>query len=456
MDSVGAALAAINSVADKPLVVRGAADIGGHVTVQGGKNTANKLIAATIAVPGRYTFTHFPLILDPLELLKIAEFMGAIVTVDADSGVVTIDTRSLVNKSIPYAMTRTTTSAFGFAGGLLGRFGKVHMGKPGGDTIGARPIDLHVSCFEQLGATVHEGAEELQAQLAGDITAKRISLALPSTGAAVNAILAVVANGATVTLANVPPDTDIFNMYAFLEKVGVVIGRHGGSVTIDATGVTPQPTVSHACAPDRNDCFTWMAYGALSRRGLTINNVDVADMQPGITALRDIGVDITEHGNHLLLRQPATGLRAPSDIVIAGLSPNVHSDWAPLLEVVLTTIPGRSQVIDTAFSRRIRQAELLQHMGADIKISGGSPPAGISLKFSVDPNEALYKFAINGPAQLHGVKAAVGNDVRACAAAVLAGSIAQGDSTFSDIRALYRGYEKIAERLAAIGVEVTA
>lgn len=457
MSDIGERLEGLRQQASKSLQVRGPVPVGGRAYVQGSKNAANKLVAVTVALPGKYQIHNFPLILDPLELVAIIEMLGGTVVIEGNT--ITIDTTGLRNATLPYTLTKSTTGAFGFAGALLGRFGNVQVGKPGGDKIGPRPVDLHLDGLRALGAEIDEHPEEVQARLANPPHGKRFRLRMPSTGAAVNFALAVAASGGKAYLENSPIDGDMDAMYQLMRAAGVKIEINSGTVYIDASGfqILENP-ISFTCSPDRNDAFTWLCYGALSHDGLLIERLSLQDMVRALEVLRSLGVQIVEKGrDSLLVKAPSAEAIIPADAtVVAGLAREFHSDWAPLLEVVLTTMRGKCRVVDTLFSNRVRQAELLQAMGADVRISGGQPPQGIGLHFSTNPEEARYIIDINGPAELQPLSVEVGYDLRACAAMVMAASQAHGVSTLSGVQALYRGYENIIARLSAVGVDISA
>lgn len=457
MSEVNKLLGILREKSDKSLSVSGPAAIKGKAYVQGSKNTANKLVALTVAVPGKYRIKNFPKLLDPLELLSIVEKLGGDVSFQEDT--VFVNTLDIKNTQLPYELTKTTTGAFGFCGALLGRFGTVNIGKPGGDDIGPRPINLHVDGLRALGAEVTESDIAVQAVLAHPAKNQSFSMRMPSTGAAVTYVLTVVSSHGRATLKNAPSnDSDMDGMYELLQAAGVKIKVSKTSVDVDATELkASKTTINFTCPPDRNDAFTWLSYGALSAEGLLIENIPSKYLGHAFDTLRKLGIHIEERGaDTVMVRAPKEKPKMPIDLtIVAGLATEFHSDWAPLVEVIFTKLSGHLRVIDTLFTNRVRQAELLKSMGADIQIGGGPPPAGVKLYFSADPHTARYIVDINGPSQLHPLQDEVGYDVRACAAVLMAASQADGISIISNMRALYRGYENIIERLNRVGVDVT-
>lgn len=455
MQEVSTLLRTIREQSGKSLRIRGPARLKGRARVQGSKNTANKLVAAAVALPGKYEIRDFPLVLDPLELLAAVEMLGGEVAMEGNT--VRLDTRSVRNKPLPYALTKSTTGVFGLAGALLGRFGSVHIGKPGGDDIGPRPVGFHLDGFRALGAEIRDLSDHVEGQLAETPRDKQFTLPMPSTGAAVNFILAAVASGGTARLENAPNDGDMQAMYRFIQAAGVSLKASGRNIHIDARGARNEDKlVTFRCSPDRNDACTWLCYGALSSEGLLIENVPAKDLEPALDVLRTRNVQISKKDEStLLVKSPERSAVIPPDtVVVAGTAPRFHSDWAPLLEVVLTQLSGTCRVVETLFAHRMRQAELLEKMGANVHIEGGPPPAGVTLHFPKDTKDARYIVDIKGPTALAPITTDVGYDVRACAAMVMAASQAHGVSVLSGLRALYRGYENIVERLSQIGMDI--
>lgn len=443
--------------AASPIVVSGRTEIAGTVRIQGAKNTALKIIPALAGFAGVFVLTNVPVILDTLNLFEILVGLGASVDAEPAAGTFTVDTRAMVNRPIPNELTRQTTTAFYFAGALLGRFGAVDIGKPGGDAIGARPFDMHLAGFRDLGAEIIEDETTITATLAAIRPGARVKFRMPSAGATVNVLLAAAAGGVEVTIENVPTDADMLGFYAFLRQCGAGIGQHGNEVACHGRRNMPADPVIFGCPPDRNDTFTWLAAGAAaSRRGLELTGVDHTDMRVGLAELAALGVRVTRTGaSSLVVTRPERGLTIPpGHTVLAGPSPMFNSDWAPMLQLVLATASGTGRTVDLLHSNRIRQASLLRTMGADISIEGGAPPPGVRVHFQVPLVLARYIVTITGPAELRGVTGDIGNDVRACATAVLAATVADGTSELRGVSALARGYQDFVWRLRAVGADV--
>ncbi|MGI5238800.1 hypothetical protein [Dactylosporangium sp. CA-139066] len=441
------------------ILIDGPAKLHGVVDVQGSKNAALKIIPALAAFPRVFRLRRVPVIIDTLELLSALASLGAEVRPGAEADEFLVDSRTVGARHLPAEITRRTTTAFYFAGALLGRFGSVRIGDPGGDEIGLRAIDLHLSGFRALGGRISGRDGCLNIILPADASRDTVSLALPSAGATVNVALAGLRNPAGVTIERSPVDADMAAFWDCLQRSGAWVHRDGDAVScrLDrAAAASGDGPIELSCPADRNDAFTWLAVGALSEQGVLVRRLDVAELRPAVEVLAQLGGLIEEgaDGSSLSVLRPGGGLSAPRTAVIAGPSPGFHSDWAPLLQPVLATAHGRSRTIDVLHSNRVRQADVLRAMGAKVTVSGGQPPPGLEVRFPAGLDDARYVVDIDGPAALHGAAVDVGNDVRACAAAVVAGTVAVGVTTISDAHALYRGYEDFLGRLARLGARV--
>lgn len=364
-----------------------------------------------------------------------------------------------MSRPVPFHMTRTTTAAFYLAGPLLGRFGEVTIGKPGGDRIGARPVDYHIAGLRALGASVEEEETILMAKLPKPPVGAAVRFRSPSAGASVNVLLAVLGAKGSATVEGVPRDSDTISFLQFLQSVGTHVTSAGPLARLDATGMSASALeeINFRCPVDRNDAFTWLAAGCLSRQGITVRGVDVQDVAPGLEALRELSAEVDIEGSEVRTRAPAGGLVVPPRYsLVAGGSPGFHSDWAPCFQLCLAVASGRGTTIDTLHSNRVYQARLLQRMGVAVSITGGDPPNHVSKpSFPTPLHEAEYIVAIEGPtSRFRPIEATLNDDVRACAVTVLAACKADGISTLRQPMALYRGYESFSERLLGLGAAI--
>ncbi|MGB4758740.1 MAG: hypothetical protein WBP26_01665 [Candidatus Saccharimonadales bacterium] len=455
MTALQKTLSNLKSQARGTLQVVGGTPLEGIVTVQGGKNAALKIIAALPCFSGRFRLKNIPYIIDTLELLTCVEFLGASVVVEPGGDYV-IDTTSLQNKPLPYDMTKATTTSFCFAGALLGRFGELSLGKPGGDEIGARPVDVHLDLLRKAGSTMHEDVYVVTGSFVPVDREVDITMPMQSVGACMNLLHILVASRTKGVVRNAPYDSDIEALLEFFRLNGVAITYSNSTMIIKDYDNTHEEEIVFVCPPDRNESFTWLCAGALSVGGVTVRGIDGKELAPGIEKLREIGVEITQvNANEVFVCRPVAGLSLPANYrVIAGPSPMFHSDWAPLLQVVLCGADGTSTIIDTLFDNRTRQAEILGLMGASIQIKGGTPPQGVRVHFTSPQEKARYITTIIGPHKLHNTQLAVGNDVRACAAIVLAATNAAGSAELSSVYALFRGYESFLDKLRGLGAVV--
>jgi UDP-N-acetylglucosamine enolpyruvyl transferase/adenylate cyclase class IV len=458
MSQVSGIVRRIKAQSKRTIRITGPSEIVGELQVQGSKNAANKLVGVMVALPGQYHITNFPMLLDPLELLAIIESMGAVVLVDSAAHTVDVDTRSMRYVPISHELTRSTTGAFSIAGAILGRFGRLEIGRPGGDEIGARPIDLHLQGMRALGAKLTVDGDLVRGSLGvtpGDVAE---SFPTPVTGPSCNYIFTVAASGGSATLNNVESHADMHTMYELMRTAGVDVRQVNASVSIDATSYVPSDKlVEFRCSVDRNDAFTCLAIGALSHGGVVVKGIDTEDMRSGIETLASLGVTLEPRAESELFVRAANSsdIAEEARTIVTGVSGTFHTDWAPLLCVVLSQLPGDFRIIETRFSDRVRQSEILKEMGADICISGGDAPDGVEVQFirmGLTDGRYITDFR-NGPVQLSAAKVGVGYDVRACAAACLAAAIASGTSELTDMVALYRGYDQFLDRLRSVAID---
>ncbi len=437
----------------KAIIVTGPQDFAGTITNQGSKNATNRLIAATVAMPGKYRLDNFPILLDTLRVLRIVEFLGAKIDVNLENRIVTIDTNDIRNQKIPYSMTKTTTGAFGIAGSLYSRFGEIHIGKPGGDKIGPRPINLHVSALKSLGASVDEFDDHIEANQA-TLPQPVFELAMPSVGATVTYLLASLSSQQPLRLVRAPVDSDMQAVYAMLRQCGIHIEEVGKDIVIDPRYKISNPNISVQCPPDKNAAMTWVAFGAISQKGLRIKNVPFEFIDSGLKIYSQLGTVIYAEDGDLIVRR---GNPSNAQIkIIASLETSAfHSDWLAPLHVVAAILGTPIKTIDTLFSQRVRQVEILQQMGSTIDIGGGKLENGLKVMWREPPETARYIVTTHPTnSVLHAINTNVGDDVRCVVAIILASISASGTSRLSDVAALYRGYENPIQNLKNLGVDI--
>lgn len=422
----------------------------GSVSVQGAKNTAQKIIPMCVLVPGIYRLEHVPLILDTVAVLRIVEFLGGGVTFEGNT--VCVDTRLITPKPIPRDLTIASTGTFYFAGALLGRFGQAEVAAPGGDNLGARPVDLHLEIFRTLGATIHETPSGYVMR-ADTPKAATVRQPIRSAGALINGIQLAFACGEPVRFENIPVDADTVGALTFLSRMGGTVSRDDDRSLAVATveGHAPSAPIQleYELPADRNDAATWLLASGIGRGVVDVSGIDAEEVRLALDFLTDLGgvVEIDKDRIHVDCRG---GLDADGYHLILGPSPEFHSDWGPFAEAVLARARGRSFVEDRMYDGRYGHVSELIRLGANIRFIEHIVPKG-TLMFDRE-REKVTALEITGRERLTG-GAVTGTNVRAAATLALAGAAASGITELAGVDQIARGYEDFARRLAAIGVE---
>ena len=320
-------------------------------------------------------------------------------------------------------------------GPLLARKGRVRIPLPGGCAIGARPIELHLKGFEILGAVISksENNDYVEAVAGGQgLIGDQIYLDFPSVGATENIMMAAVLAEGTTYIENAAEEPEIVDLANFLNKMGAKI-KGAGTDTIRIEGVKKLHGAKHTVIPDRIEAGTFMLAAAITRGAVHICNVEPDHLKPIIAKLRECGVRI-EAGDEDITVRGDLGPHIATDIKTLPY-PGFPTDIQSPFMAYLTTVEGTSTVIETVFENRFMHVSQLGKMGASIETAG---------------NRAVIK----GNANLRGCNV-IATDLRAGAAMVLAGLVAEGSTEISDIYHIERGYEKFIEKFAQLGAAIT-
>lgn len=413
----------------KKIIVNGGHPLKGEVTISGAKNSAVALIPAAILADSPVILEGVPDIQDVHSLIEILEIMG-VKTKFADN-TLEIDPTEIVSIPMPSGKINSLRASYYFMGALLGKFGEAVVGLPGGCYLGPRPIDLHVKGFEALGATVtnEHGAMYLRTsdrKLFGD----RIFLDMVSIGATINVMLAAVkAEGKTI-IENAAREPEIIDVATLLNNMGAKI-RGAGTNEIRIEGVKELHGCRHSIIPDRIEAGTYLALAAAVGEGIKVHNVIYEHLESYIAKLEEIGVPM-EISEDTIEVFPANDLQAAN--VKTYPYPGFATDLQQPLTPLLIKAHGTSEIIDTIYSQRTNHIPELMRMGADAQVEGNM-------------------MIINGPAQLHGAEV-VASDLRAGACLVIAGLMAQGTTTITNVEYILRGYDHIIDKLTALGADI--
>lgn len=410
-----------------PLHLRGGRPLSGEIAVQYSKNAALPVLVASLLCPEPVTLHGIPRLSD---VYTILELLGHIGTRHVWTGPnsLTLHTPEIVNTDAPYALVSRMRASFIVMGAILARAGKATVSMPGGCAWGPRPVDQHVKAFRALGAEVHEDNGNFAASTNGSLNGKYI-FELLTVGGTHNAILASVLGDGEVTLENASIDTDVVDMIEFLNVLGADIqGANTNTITI--RGVPRLHGGEYTVIPDRIEAGTLMMLAAATHSRIKLTNVRPEHLTVVTAKLREMGVDITETQDTLLVDATQRELK-PVNVTTQSY-PGFPTDLQPQMSALLATVPGTSVVQDPVYPDRLTHVAELQRMGANITVSG-------------------YTQVIQGT-KLHAapVRAA---DLRAGAALFIAGLTCEGETIIDGVQFLNRGYERLAERLRGLGAD---
>jgi UDP-N-acetylglucosamine 1-carboxyvinyltransferase len=409
------------------LLVTGGRPLAGRVQISGAKNSALKLMAAALLVPGRCTISRVPRIMDCRLMGELLEHMGLGVAWDGDR--VTIDGSDLTSVEAPYELVRQMRASIVVLGPLLARRGEARVALPGGDNIGSRPIDLHLKGLERMGAEIEMEHGFLHAR-ARRLQGAAITLEYPSVGATENLLMAAVAARGVTVIDNAAREPEIADLAAFLVSMGARIAGAGSS-TVEIEGVDTFVPADHATIPDRIEAGTFAMATAATRGDVELVGARADHLELALMKLADIGaqVDLTKEG--IRIRQ-AERARAVDFVTLP--YPGLATDFQPLMMAVLVTADGTSIATENVFDSRFLFVDELVRMGADVRTEGHHAVIRGIERLSAAPVRAL--------------------DIRAGAAMVVAALTAEGETEVSDVHHVDRGYEDFEAKLTALGAEV--
>ncbi|EJO15541.1 UDP-N-acetylglucosamine 1-carboxyvinyltransferase [Streptococcus salivarius K12] len=414
----------------RKIIINGGKKLQGEVTVSGAKNSVVALIPAIILSDGVVTLDGVPAISDVDNLIKIIEVMGG--SVKRDGETLEIDPRGVKDMPMPFGKINSLRASYYFYGSLLGRYGQATVGLPGGCDLGPRPIDLHLKAFEAMGASISYEDESMRiATDAGQrIKGAHIYMDTVSVGATINTMLAAAkADGRTV-IENAAREPEIIDVATLLNNMGARV-RGAGTEVITIEGVESLHGTRHQVIPDRIEAGSYIAMAAAIGKGIKVKNVLYEHLESFIAKLEAMGVRMTVEEDTIFVEEQ--GDLKPVDIKTSPY-PGFATDLQQPMTPLLLKASGRGKIIDTIYEKRVNHVPELARMGADIQVLGG---------------QIVY----NGPTQLSGapVKA---SDLRAGAALVTAGLMAEGQTEITNIEFILRGYSNIIEKLSDLGADI--
>ncbi len=407
--------------------IEGGKTLRGEIVVSGAKNSVVGLIPAAVLCDEDVNIYNVPQLSDVDNLIEILEYLN--VQVESKEDYIRINPTSMTNKVIHNELSKKLRASYYFMGALLGRYGHVEISFPGGCVIGARPIDLHLKGFKALGATVTEDGDNMIIE-AEELVGTNIYLDFASVGATINLMLAAVkAKGKTI-IENAAKEPEIVNIATFLNNMGARISG-AGTNRIKIEGVDYLHSCFHEVIPDRIEAGTFVVLGAAVSDGLKVCNLIPEHIYSLTEKLREMGVPMEIGPDYVFVKKPEK--YNPVDVQTL-IYPGFATDLQQVLASLMTKANGTSTIDETIWENRFQNLYELAKMGARIKVEG----------------ERAY---IYGPTKLVGTTV-MATDLRAGAALVVAGLMAEGKTEIQNADYILRGYEKIVEKLSNIGASI--
>ena len=412
-------------------LVQNSGPLNGEVYISGSKNAVLPILAASILAEDGCVIDDVPALRDVQVMKGILNSLGAEID-DSREGMLEIRFPDILTNEADYELVGKMRASFLVMGPLLTKTGRAKVHIPGGCSIGARPIDMHLKGFKALGAKVIEKDSYVEAIApAGGLKGAGIYLDFPSVGATENIMIAASMASGTTYIENAAEEPEIVDLANFLNKMGARI-KGAGTDNIKIEGVRTMHPCEHCVIPDRIEAGTFMLAGAITRGELLIHNIVPDHIRPITAKLRECGVmvEMGDEGMYVIAdRRPLTSTNIKT-LPYPGFPTDIQSPFMAFL----TTVKGSSSVIETVFENRFMHVAELNRMGANIRTEG---------------NRAL----IPGDTDLEGAQV-IATDLRAGAAMVLAGLVARGTTEISEIYHIERGYEKFVDKCKGIGATI--
>ena len=409
--------------------VEGGLPIHGEVTVEGAKNSALKLMAATIMAPGVNTLTNVPNISDVHVMGKVLKRLGATIEV-VDEHTLVIDTTNVNNWETPYELVAKMRASTAVMGPLLARFGKAVVAMPGGCNIGARKIDLHILGLEALGVEFEVAHGNIHASAPNGVIGTTVTLEFASVGATENLIMASVHAKGTTVIDNAAREPEIVDLANMLNEMGAKV-RGAGTPVIEIEGVSELHPVAHAVVGDRIEAGTFIAAAAMAGGPVRVRGFNPDHLGLVLKKYEAMGVKIEREPDGVIAS--SEGRLKSVDIQTLPF-PGFPTDMQAQTMAMLSLADGQCVITENVFENRFMFAGEIARMGADIRIEG-------------------HHAIVRGVERLSGAQVE-SPELRGGASLVLAGLVAEGETTVSNIYHIERGYERFVEKLRGLGANV--
>ena len=413
------------------LRVTGGARLAGEVSVVGAKNSVLKLMAAALLAPGETTIGNLPAISDVSTMHELLGRLGCEVTESVQGRVDSVRVRvpERPMSEAPYELVRKIRGSICVLGPLLARTGRARVALPGGDAIGSRPLDMHFSGLERMGADIRTEHGYIIAEASG-LRAATIWLDFPSVGATENILTAAVLAKGTTVIDNAAREPEIVDLCKMLVSMGAQIDGQGSS-TLEITGVDELHPTAHVAVADRIVAGTWAFAAAATLGDVTVRNARPEHLELALDKLVRSGADVELLANGFRLQMHN---RPRSFDVVTLPYPGLATDLQPQAIALLSIADGTAMITENLFEGRFMFCDEIARMGADVRTDG-------------------HHAVVRGRERLSGAPVRA-TDIRAGVGLVIAGLVAEGVTEVAEIRHIDRGYVRIEEQLRSLGADV--
>ncbi|MEH7235244.1 UDP-N-acetylglucosamine 1-carboxyvinyltransferase [Bacillus sp. JJ1562] len=411
------------------IIVRGGHRLNGTVKVEGAKNAVLPVIAASLlASNGKSVINEVPTLSDVYTINEVLRFLNA--KVEFANNQIVVDASRELKTEAPFEYVRKMRASVLVMGSLLARNGHARVALPGGCAIGSRPIDQHLKGFEAMGAVVKVGNGYIDAEVNGRLRGAKVYMDFPSVGATENIMMAATLADGVSIIENCAKEPEIVDLANFLNAMGAKV-RGAGTGTIRIEGVKELHGATHNIIPDRIEAGTFMVASAITGGNVLVQGAVPEHLSSLVSKMEEMGVTIIEEQDGLRVIGPEK-LKAVDIKTMP--HPGFPTDMQSQMMALLLRAQGTSMITETVFENRFMHVEEFRRMNGDIKIEGRS-------------------VIINGESQLQGAEVAA-TDLRAAAALILSGLVADGYTRVTELKHLDRGYVNFHDKLAALGADI--
>ncbi|AWN18712.1 UDP-N-acetylglucosamine 1-carboxyvinyltransferase [Streptococcus sobrinus] len=416
---------------DRIIVKGGKTRLKGTVTIEGAKNAVLPLLAATILPSqGKTILNNVPILSDVFTMNNVVRGLNVQVDFDQDQNQVTVDATGQLLDEAPYEYVSQMRASIVVLGPILARNGHAKVSMPGGCTIGSRPIDLHLKGLEAMGAKISQSGGDITAT-AERLKGTNIYMDFPSVGATQNLMMAATLAQGTTVIENAAREPEIVDLAILLNKMGASV-RGAGTETLIIKGVDHLHGAEHDVVQDRIEAGTFMVAAAMTSGDVLVKSAVWEHNRPLISKLLEMGVEVTEEAEGIRVKSDVSKLKP---VTVKTLPhPGFPTDMQAQFTALMAVVGGESTMIETVFENRFQHLEEMRRMGLNSEIMRDTA-------------------IIHGGLELQGAQV-MSTDLRASAALILIGMVAQGTTTVGKLIHLDRGYYKFHEKLATLGADI--